>query len=79
MTRLSRHRFRSNEVRLGLSVIAYNLGIFWQRIASESRSRRFRRWYSRRMQATGLSEVSHAGHAGPSAIVWALGRIGNAH
>ena len=26
MTRLSCHRFRSNEVRLWLSVIAYNLG-----------------------------------------------------
>jgi hypothetical protein len=28
MTRLSCHRFRSNEVRLWLSVIAYNLGTF---------------------------------------------------
>jgi hypothetical protein len=27
MTRLSCHRFRSDEVRLGLSLIAYNLGI----------------------------------------------------
>jgi hypothetical protein len=27
MTRLSCHRFRSNQVRLGLSVLAYNLGI----------------------------------------------------
>jgi len=26
MTRLSCHRFRSNEVRLWLSLIAYNLG-----------------------------------------------------
>ena len=26
MTRLSRHRFRSNEVRLALSLLAYNLG-----------------------------------------------------
>src|SRR5579863_3984401 len=29
MTRLSCHRFRSNEVRLWLSVIAYNLGNLW--------------------------------------------------
>jgi Transposase DDE domain group 1 len=33
MTRLSCHRFRSNEVRLWLSVIAYNLGNLWWRLA----------------------------------------------
>jgi hypothetical protein len=32
MTRLSCHRFRSNEVRLWLSVIAYNLGTLWRRV-----------------------------------------------
>jgi len=32
MTRLSCHRFRSNEVRLGLSVIAYNLGNLRRRL-----------------------------------------------
>jgi hypothetical protein len=31
LTRLSCHRFRSNEVRLWLSVIAYNLGNLWRR------------------------------------------------
>ncbi len=31
MTRLSCHRFRSNEVRLWLSVIAYNQGNLWRR------------------------------------------------
>ena len=31
MTRLSCHRFRSNEVRLWLSVIAYNVGNLWRR------------------------------------------------
>lgn len=30
MTRLSCHRFRSNEMRLWLSVIAYNLGNLWR-------------------------------------------------
>ncbi len=30
MTRLSCHRFRSNGVRLWLSVIAYNLGNLWR-------------------------------------------------
>jgi hypothetical protein len=28
MTRLSCHRFRSNQVRLALSLLAYNLGIY---------------------------------------------------
>ena len=30
MTRLSCHRFRANEVRLNLSLIAYNLGNLWR-------------------------------------------------
>jgi hypothetical protein len=33
MTRLSCHRFRANEVRLWLSVIAYNLGNLRRRLA----------------------------------------------
>ena len=33
ITRLSCHRFRANEVRLWLSVIAYNLGNLWRRLA----------------------------------------------
>jgi len=32
-TRLCCHRFRGNEVRLWLSVIAYNLGNLWRRLA----------------------------------------------
>jgi hypothetical protein len=32
MTRLSCHRFRSNEVRLALSLLAYNLGNLWRRL-----------------------------------------------
>jgi len=32
MTRLSCHLFRSNEVRLWLSVLAYNLGNVWRRL-----------------------------------------------
>jgi hypothetical protein len=35
MTRLSCHRFRSNEVRLWLSVLAYNLGNLWSGTAEE--------------------------------------------
>ena len=31
MTRLFCHRFQANQVRLWLSLIAYNLGNLWQR------------------------------------------------
>jgi hypothetical protein len=37
MTRLSCHRFRSNEVRLWLSLIAYNLGNLWRRLVLPNR------------------------------------------
>ena len=37
MTRLSCHRFRSNEVRLWLSVLAYNLGNLWRRLVLPTR------------------------------------------
>jgi len=33
MTRLFCHRFRANQVRLWLSLIAYNLGNLWPRLA----------------------------------------------
>jgi Transposase DDE domain group 1 len=33
VTRLSCHRFKANQVRLWLSVIAYNLGNLWRRLA----------------------------------------------
>ena len=33
MTRLSCHRFRSNQVPLALSLLAYNLGNLWRRLA----------------------------------------------
>ena len=33
MTRLSCHRFRASEVRLWLSILAYNLGNLWRRLA----------------------------------------------
>jgi hypothetical protein len=32
MTRLSCHRFRSNQVRLALSLLVYNLGNLWRRL-----------------------------------------------
>ncbi len=37
MSRLSCHRFRSNEVRLWLTVLAYNLGNLWRRLALPKR------------------------------------------
>ena len=37
MTRLSCHRFRTNQVRLWLSVIAYNLGNLWRRLVLPAR------------------------------------------
>jgi len=37
MTRLSCHRFRWNQARLGLSVIAYNLGNLWGRLVLPKR------------------------------------------
>src|SRR3984893_13025904 len=41
MTRLSCHRFRANEVRLWLSLIAYNLGNLWRRLALATPIRRW--------------------------------------
>ncbi len=37
MTRLSCHRFRSNEVRLLLGLIAYNLANLWRRLVLPKR------------------------------------------
>jgi Transposase DDE domain group 1 len=37
LTRLSCHRFRANQVRLWLSLIAYNLGNLWQQSALPAR------------------------------------------
>ena len=39
--RLSCHRFRANEVRLQLSVLAYNLGNLWRRLVLPPRIKRW--------------------------------------
>jgi DDE family transposase len=61
MTRLSCHRFRSNEVRLWLSVIAYNLGNLWRRLVLP---KRIDNWsltsVQRRLVKTGRRLVKHA-------------------
>jgi len=61
MTRLSCHRFRSNEVRLALSLLAYNLGNLWRRLALP---RRIGNWsltsLQQRLVKTGGRLVKHA-------------------
>jgi hypothetical protein len=61
MTRLSCHRFRSNEVRLWLSVIAFNLGNLWRRLALPAR---VANWsltsLQQRLVKTGGRLVNHA-------------------
>jgi hypothetical protein len=61
MTRLSCHRFRSNEVRLWLSVIAYNLGNLWRRLVLP---KRIERWsltsLQQRLVKTGGRLIKHA-------------------
>ena len=61
MTRLSCHRFRSNEVRLWLTVIAYNLGNLWRRLVLP---KRINNWsltsLQQRLVKTGGRLVKHA-------------------
>ena len=61
MTRLSCHRFRSNEVRLWLSLIAYNLGNLWRRLVLP---KRIENWsltsLQQRLVKTGGRLVKHA-------------------
>jgi hypothetical protein len=61
MTRLSCHRFRSNEVRLWLSVMAYNLGNLWRRLVLP---RKIEKWsltsLQQRLVKTGGRLVKHA-------------------
>jgi hypothetical protein len=61
MTRLSCHKFRSNEVRLWLTIIAYDLGNLWRRLALPQR---IGNWSLTRLQQrlvkTGGRLVKHA-------------------
>jgi len=61
MTRLSCHRFRSNEVRLALSLLAYNLGNLWRRLTLP---KRIENWLltslQQRLVKTGGRLVKHA-------------------
>ena len=61
MTRLSCHRFRSNEVRLWLTIIAYHLGNLWRRLVLPQR---IGKWsltsLQQRLVKTGGRLVKHA-------------------
>jgi len=61
MTRLSCHRFRANEVRLWLSLIAYNLVNLWRRLALPAR---IGKWsltsLQQRLVKTGGRLIQHA-------------------
>jgi hypothetical protein len=61
ITRLSCHRFRSNEVRLWLSLIAYNLGNLWRRLVLP---KRIENWsltsLQQRLVKTGGRLIKHA-------------------
>jgi hypothetical protein len=61
MTRLSCHRFRSNEVRLWLSLIAYNLGNLWRQLVLP---KRIDNWsltsLQQRLVKTGGRRLKHA-------------------
>jgi len=60
MTRLSCHHFRSHEVRLWLSVLAYNLGNLWRRVLPQ----RIDHWsltsLQQRLVKTGGRLIKHA-------------------
>ena len=60
-TRLSCHRFRANEVRLQLAVLAYNLGNLWRRLGLPHR---MKAWsltsLQQRLMKTGGRLVKHA-------------------
>jgi len=85
MTSLSCHRFRSNQVRLALSLLAYNLGNLWRRLALP---RRIEHWsltsLQQRLVKTGGRLVKHAryywlllaeGHLNRQRFGTMLGRI----
>ena len=61
MTRLSCHKFRSNEVRLWLTIIAYNLGNLWRRLVLPQR---IEKWsltsLQQRLVKTGGRLLKHA-------------------
>src|SRR5207237_610875 len=81
MTRLSCHRFRSNEVRLWLSIIAYNLGNLWRRLVLPHRIRncsltslqqRVGKTGGRMLNVGRVSEVQNCAYKQASAVYSAM-------
>jgi hypothetical protein len=74
MTRLSCHRFRANGVRLWLSVLAYNLGNLWRRLALP---KAIGKWsltsLQQRLVKTGGRSIKHARY------YWALAGRESSH
>jgi hypothetical protein len=66
MTRLGCHRFQSNEVRLLLSLIAYNLGNLWRRLVLP---KKIEKWsltsLQQRLVKTGGRLIKHARYYWP--------------
>ena len=60
MTRLSCHRFRAHEVRLWLSVIAFNLGNLWRRLAFRADREVVANQLAKRLVKTGGRLIKHA-------------------
>ena len=67
-TRLSCHRFRANEVRLQLSVLAYNLGNLWRRLGLPQR---IKSW-SLTMLATQVDEDRRSAGQARRGMYWLL-------
>ena len=73
MTRLSCHKFRSNEVRLWLTSIAYNLGTLWRRLLLPQRIEKWSlRSLQQRLGKTGGRLVQHARYYW---LLWAEGHL----
>ena len=75
MTRLSCHRFRAHEVRLWLSVIAFNLGNLWRRLAFRADREVVANQLAKRLVKTGGRLIKHARYylallAGPHAAAF---------
>jgi hypothetical protein len=68
MTRLSCHRFRANEVRLWLSLIAYNLGNLWRRLAPPAPIGKWSLSLQQRLVKTGGRLIKHARCCWPRGI-----------
>ena len=75
MTRLSCHRFRSNEVRLRLSLIAYNLGNLWRRLVLP---KRIENWSLTSLQQRLVKTGGTAGEACPLLLADAGGEPSDA-